>query len=148
MVETLSSEVAGQDGEAANSGSDTPIVKDSASPAVGKYMVSPFWSSLTTEVQALRDALEDEQAEEDDVTSPPISSDSSTSADYDLIVCPPCSIYVMPGALVEPDPQLSETLCNIFCNNVDCMFVYSARNLIDQRADIPRSGSSRTTLRL
>lgn len=113
---------------------DTPKSEDSetdsqdppkdTSPAVGKYMGSPFWSSLTTEVQALREALEDEQAEEDgELTTPSTSSGpGNSSAEYDLIICPPGSVYVMPGALTEPPPQVSNFLCEAFCNNVDRMF--------------------------
>lgn len=99
---------------------------DLESPAVGKYIATPFWSSLTTEVQALREALEDEQPDDDEAISPSTSSGAGAGnpVDYDLIVCPPGSVYVMPGALPEPSPQLSATLCNIFCDNVDRMFKF------------------------
>ncbi len=91
-------------------------------PVVGKYIGSSFWSSLTSEVQALKDALEEGGPEEDEPTSPATSTVPGAPADYDLILCPPGSVYVMPGALPEPSPQLSATLCQVFCTNVDRMF--------------------------
>jgi hypothetical protein len=82
-----------------------------------------FFSSLTTEVQALKEALEDEQLDDVDTPdSPSTSSGPSNSAEYDLLICPPGAIYVMPGALAEPNAQTSETLCNIFCEYVDRQF--------------------------
>ena len=122
LVESLSGEVGIQD---ATPGSDAdadaePDRKESS--AVEKYIGSTFWSSLTTEVQALRDALEDHPEDEDEPTSPSTSSGLNNSTEYDLIISPPGSIYVMPGALLEPNPQTSATLCNVFAENVDCMF--------------------------
>ncbi|KAK5166946.1 uncharacterized protein LTR77_007675 [Saxophila tyrrhenica] len=124
LVESLSGEV----GEQETPPSDAPAPPEegtSAQPArpsgaVDKYMSSNFWSSLTTEVQALREALEDEPLDDLDTSdSPSGSSGQQPSGDFDLIVCPPGSVYVMPGALVEPSPQLSATLCNVFCEYVD-----------------------------
>ena len=37
-------------------------------------------------------------------------------------MCPPGSIYIMPGALNEPNQDLSAKLCDIFVENVDRMF--------------------------
>ena len=125
LVESLSGEVGAADG---TSGSDadgdeeeTPDQKN-ISASVGKYMSSPFWSSLTTEVQALRDALEEQPDDDDEPTSPSTSSGPGNSQEYDLIICPPGTIYAMPGALIEPTSELSATLCNIFCDNVDSLF--------------------------
>ena len=124
LVESLSGEVGAQDGspgsEADSDGDEEPDQNISAS--VGKYMSSPFWSSLTTEVQALRDALEEQPEDDDDPTSPSTSSGPGGSQEYDLIICPPGMIYTMPGALVEPSPELSATLCNVFCDNVYALF--------------------------
>lgn len=124
-MENLSGEVGIADGVPEDESDGKVDSKDLESPAVGKYMGSPFWSSLTSEVQALREALEDEQGEDDEPYSPSTStSGPGNYTDYDLIVCPPGSIYVMPGGLPEPTPQLSATLCNIFCDNVDRMFKF------------------------
>lgn len=124
LVESLSGEVGAQDGspgsDADGDGDEEPDQNISAS--VGKYMSSPFWSSLTTEVQALRDALEEQPEDDDDPTSPSTSSGPGNAQEYDLIICPPGMIYTMPGALVEPSPELSATLCNVFCENVDALF--------------------------
>jgi len=99
-----------------------------ASPSVGKYIGSSFWSSLTTEVQALKDALEDDQLDDEaDPTSPETSStgasgNTQTVNDYDLIICPPGAVYVMPGALNEPSPQVQSMLYGAFIENVAPVF--------------------------
>lgn len=125
LVEHLSGEVGAGEG---TPGSDADDAGDDEQPdqnipaSVGKYMSSPFWSSLTTEVQALRDALEEQPDDEEDPTSPSTSSGPGNQQEYDLIVCPPGIIYAMPGALIEPTPELSATLCRIFCENADSLF--------------------------
>ncbi|KAI7182580.1 hypothetical protein KC363_g8700 [Hortaea werneckii] len=98
-----------------------------ASPTVGKYIGSTFWSSLTTEVQALRDALEEDPGDDEpEPTSPTTSSNGLNAAppanEYDFIICPPTSIYVMPGALEEPSPQMQAILYGTFIENVAPMF--------------------------
>lgn len=134
LVESLSGEVTTGIGA---SQADTPDHDDStgdaeptaaeparkASVTVEKYMGSQFWSSLTNEVSALRDALEEDQDDGDeDEPTPSSSSGPSNAAEYDLLLCPPGAVYVMPGALNEPNSQLSATLCSIFCENVDDLF--------------------------
>ena len=122
LVESLSGDV-GVSEETPGSDGETQTEPRDASPAVGKYIGSPFWSSLTTEVQALRDALEDEEAEDEaELTTPSSASGPGNSIEYDLIICPPGSVYVMPGALSEPSPELSAALCTTFCENVDRVF--------------------------
>ena len=124
LVESLSGEVGAQeatpDSEDEGNGDEAP--NQTVPASVGKYMSSPFWSSLTTEVQALRDALEEQPDDDDDPTSPSTSSGPGSNQEYDLIICPPGIIYAMPGALVDPSPDLSATLCNMFCDNVDALF--------------------------
>lgn len=135
LVESLSGEVGAGDGtpgsedeadedeDDAQNADSKPNQRQSSSGNVGKYMSSNFWSSLTDEVQALREALEEEPPEDFDTpTSPSSSSGLQNSGEYDLIICPPGSVYVMSGALAEPRPQLSATLCNIFCEYVDRLF--------------------------
>ena len=126
-MESLSGEVgAGDDSPGGDTDADaeTPAEPNDSTANVGKYIGSPFWSSLTTEVQALRDALEDHPDDEDEPTSPSTSSGPGNSTEYDLIMCPPGAVYVMPGALTEPTPELSATLCNLFCENVDSMYKF------------------------
>jgi hypothetical protein len=131
LVESLSGEVGLQDGLA---GGDDAIEdsgarresSDGASPAVGNYIGSPFWTSLTTEVQALRDALEEHDGDEEgDATSPTTSSSGSNQPavnDYDLLICPPGAIYVMPSALDEPRSEMQSMLYGMFIENVSPMF--------------------------
>ncbi|KAK4905845.1 hypothetical protein LTR49_024936 [Elasticomyces elasticus] len=127
LVDSLSGGVGGQDeihdgeADAAADATDVP------SPTVGKYLGSPFWSSLSTEVQAIRDALEDDDQGEDepDSTSPEITPTNGAPVnanDFDLFICPPGAIYVVPGALTEPSPHMQQVLFKIFIENVDPMF--------------------------
>lgn len=124
LVESLSGEVGIQNGTPSTESDAHADAQDVESPTVGKYIGSQFWSSLTGEVQALKEALEEDHLEDEEPVSPSTSSGLANSAEYDLIVCPPGSVYVIPGALPEPTPQLSATLCNIFCDNVDRMFKF------------------------
>ncbi|KAK4549322.1 hypothetical protein LTR36_006319 [Oleoguttula mirabilis] len=127
LVEGLSGEVGLQDGVPGASVS-TPAaeqVDSAASHTVGKYIGSTFWSSLTTEVQALRDALEEDQQEDDEPTSPTMSTNSAngqSTNDYDLLICPPNAIYVMPGALTEPSSHMQAILYSTFIRNVAPMY--------------------------
>lgn len=133
LVESLSGEVATganqtespeNDEGASEKAAEEPPTARKPSVAVEKYMGSQFWSSLTSEVQALRDALEEDPGEFDDDETTPSTSTSgpSNSAEYDLLICPPGAIYVMPGALNEPNADLSAVLCTKFLENVDNMF--------------------------
>ena len=119
-MESLSGEVEVQDDAPSRDDDTLAEAQSPSSPAVGRYIGSPFWSSLTTEVQALREALEDEHPEDDEPTSPTLNGHGNAT-EYDLLICPPGAVYVMPGALAEPSPQLSAALCNTFCSYVDRM---------------------------
>ncbi|KAK5740516.1 hypothetical protein LTR17_004553 [Elasticomyces elasticus] len=128
LVESLSGEVGIQDGvhhDEPNGQPDTTDQSELPSP-VGKYLGSPFWTSLSTEVQAIRDALEDQdEAELESTTSPettPSNGAPVNANDFDLFICPPGSIYVMPGALVEPPLHMQRILSDVFIENVDPMF--------------------------
>ena len=128
LVEHLSGEVGAGEATPDSDADGDADADEGAEPdqniaaSVGKYMSSPFWTSLTTEVQALRDALEEQPDDEDDPTSPSTSSGPGNQQEYDLIICPPGIVYAMPGALVDPSPELSATLCRMFCDNVDSLF--------------------------
>ncbi len=124
LVESLSGELANQDDSPASdvAEDEAPEQTNGASGTMGKYMSSNFWQSLTNEVQALKETLEEEPFEDADTPSSPVSSGTTNATEYDLLICPPGAIYVMPGALAEPDPPLSATLCNIFCEYVDRLF--------------------------
>lgn len=129
LVESLSGEVGLQDEEPNDETNREATPKDpgAASPAVGKYIGSPFWSSLTTEVQALRDALEEDQADRDAEEHSPITSSNGGNAnnpngDYDLIICPPGAVYVMPGALNEPSPEMAASLYGAFLERIAPLF--------------------------
>ena len=134
LVESLSGEVTSQGGVPADGVPERKGSTDDSSSAIGKYVASPFWNSLTTEVAALRDALEDEHLDDDQEAnghdlhtnssnpsnqSPP---EDANPLDYDLIVCPPGRLFVVPGALMEPSPEVSNYLTNAFIENVDPMF--------------------------
>ncbi|KJX94658.1 hypothetical protein TI39_contig4169g00017 [Zymoseptoria brevis] len=102
--------------------------------ALGKYIGADFWQSLTGEVQSLRDALEDEESDVETDGTPPglptAPNGNSTAPTHDLIVCPPNSIFVMPGALQEPSPQMARELHEIYHRNVDTVFKATHRPTI------------------
>jgi len=136
LVESLSGEVgvqaedlggeAGLPGDTPRKTSESPEAESAASPSVGKYIGSTFWGSLATEVQALKDALEEDQQEDEAEPTSPTTMTSGMNAptanDYDLLICPPNAIYVMPGALNEPSPQMQSILYGTFIQNVAPMF--------------------------
>ena len=99
-----------------NSNPDASVQRKDSS--AWKYMGSPFWISLVTEAQALRDAL-DEDLSEDQDSSP---SPSYNRVEYDWLICSPRSVHLMPCALPEPTVQLSATLFGVFCRNFNPLF--------------------------
>ncbi|TKA72512.1 hypothetical protein B0A55_07030 [Friedmanniomyces simplex] len=140
LVESLSGEV-GLQGEAHDGEPDAATdATEVPSPTVGKYLGSPFWTSLSTEVQAIRDALEEDQGEDEfESTSPettPGNGAPVNANDFDLFICPPGAIYVMPGAMTEPLPHMQQVLFTAFIENVDPMFkiyhVASLRRLFEE----------------
>ena len=96
-------------------------------PVTRKYVASPFWSSLTSEVQALRDALEEDHDGDTPEfgpieQSPPANANALSSLDYDLIVCPPGRMFVMPGAIQDPSPEVARQLYHAYLANVEPMY--------------------------
>jgi len=126
LVESLSGEVGIEDDGAPDGEREEEqpslAAASTTSPAVRKYIGNQFWSSLTTEVQALRDALEEDQHEDstDPGSTPATSSGGAdvTAHEYDLLICPPSAVYVMPGALAEPTVEVAAALYNAFIENV------------------------------
>jgi hypothetical protein len=95
-----------------------------AVPSMRRYVASPFWSSLTSEVQALREALEEEDMDGEtpesafsDPTPPP--APEHANVEYDLIVCPPGRIYTMPGAFQEPNESVANQIFDAYLENVE-----------------------------
>ncbi|EMC99730.1 hypothetical protein BAUCODRAFT_119315 [Baudoinia panamericana UAMH 10762] len=131
LVESLSGEVGLQhtpehDEDASNETHEAPEV-DTPSRSVGRYLGSSFWDSLSTEVQAIRDALEEDQdADGPDAHSNEDKSGSGaplhTGNEFDLLICPPGTTYIMPGALNEPPPPMQQYLYETFIANVDPAF--------------------------
>ena len=75
LVESLSGEVGLPEDEPAappEKPEATPEHHEASSPSVGKYIGSPFWATLSTEVQALRDALEEDPSDEEHSPTSPI----------------------------------------------------------------------------
>lgn len=130
LVETLSGEVGVQEESPSQSdheadqdhdNAQSPEVRGPSSPAVRKYIGSQFWSSLTTEVQALREVLEDDDhndsPEQDTPTTSESAPDGAAPVEYDLLLCPPGMVYVMPGAFTEPTSQVQAALYGTFVEN-------------------------------
>lgn len=127
LVETLSGDVGLQEDDTVPASSENPEDNEeqhgAPSPSVGKYIGSPFWATLTNEVQALRDALEEDPSDGEHSPTSPVSAPAiGASADHDLLICPPASVYVMPGALLDPPPAILKQLNDIFLKNVDPVF--------------------------
>lgn len=107
LVETLSGEVGLPDEKNPKQEQDrdhnndhgVSRTNDSASPSVTKYIGTPFWSTLTNEVQALRDALEDEESDEDASLCATTTTDASVPTAA-LLVCSPGLVYVS-NAIIE-----------------------------------------------
>ena len=121
LVESLSGEVAANGSTPGISSEHSPGSPDATSSAVGKYIGTEFWSSLATEVQALRDALDEDQEEESPETMAGSTSENGSDAtahDYDLLICPPGMVFTMPGALAEPSSFVTAALCGTFIDNV------------------------------
>ncbi|GIZ39326.1 hypothetical protein CKM354_000271300 [Cercospora kikuchii] len=130
LVETLSGEV-GVPGTSSNDQEDEepedakPQIDSPTPPKVSKFLGTPFWATLTNEVQALREALEGEDEEEESPESEPtplVARPTDAASSADLLICPPGSIFVMPGALPEPSVDTQSQLYNIFLANIDPVF--------------------------
>lgn len=77
--------------------------------------MEPFWASLTAEVNALAEVLEqgdllnDDELTEDipgSVSSSTLHTDSTVADDppnYEVLLCPPGTLHVMPGTLPDID---------------------------------------------
>ena len=114
---------------------DDAVLSDGSSPAdqqpalASKYVASTFWSSLITEVQAIKEAFDEEGPEDelDALSLEPSPQGSSTDATaggtmgYELILCPPGALYVMPGAMPEPDPTVAMELISLFFTYIEPM---------------------------
>ncbi|KAK4628207.1 C6 finger domain transcription factor adaR [Fulvia fulva] len=120
----------GPESLAVRQNSDSPSSPmDTALPYTNKYVAGTFWSSLTSEVKALADAFEEDGLPSDDETTSPettppsapyaLDSTNGASAGYELILCPPGVLYVMPGALQEPAPERSAELIHNFLEYVE-----------------------------
>ncbi|KAF2210913.1 hypothetical protein CERZMDRAFT_69136 [Cercospora zeae-maydis SCOH1-5] len=87
-------------------------------------------SELRSRISKLEDLVETLSGEEEDdleqspLTSPtpPVARPVDAASSADLLICPPGSIFVMPGALPEPSPDVESQLYNIFFANIDPVF--------------------------
>lgn len=148
LVESLSGDIgttSSSTGSESNAAELSPSQQPSgsgAAPSMRKYVASPFWTSLTSEVQALRDALEEDDEPEGETpesapsgSTPPAGSELSIT-EYDLIVCPPGRIYVMPGGLVEPTGKVANGIFEAYLTNVEPIFrLYHTPTLIASMRD-------------
>lgn len=142
---------------------------DPSSPYTNKYVAGTFWSSLTSEVKALADAFEEDNVQSDDDNSgtpdttpssnPPYALDGSTSvtANYELIFCPPGVLYVMPGALNDPDPKMASLLVEAYLSYVEPsqkllhvptlkLFLEEGRPYLNRPADAPCNKALRAAI--
>nr|POF04561.1 bikaverin cluster transcription factor bik5 [Quercus suber] len=126
LVGSLSSEVGAQEvkpDEYNESPTDDANPTSPSDVTEYKYIANPFWLSLASEVQALRDALNDDEADEGEDSSPAtqqsaVSGGQNENEQFDLLVCPPGSVFVLPGALQEPPSFMQSAFYAIFFENV------------------------------
>ncbi|KAI5370682.1 hypothetical protein Slin14017_G015610 [Septoria linicola] len=119
----------------------------------------PFWSTLTNEIQALREGLEDDEDEEHQSFESGPSTAAATDAvtHADLLIVPPASIYVMPEALLEPVGEMESTLYQIYFADIDAVFKVLHKpsiqpllefgdTYLDQTADSPSNTALRAAM--
>ncbi|KAF7196507.1 C6 finger domain transcription factor adaR [Pseudocercospora fuligena] len=133
LVESLSGEVGLVDKDAVAHPKTPDAATTPGSPVVENG--SPFWSTLTNEVQALRDALEEDGSDDEAASSPGAQNGSERtnehSLTHDLMICPPGAIYVIPGALPEPPPLMAGELYKLYLTNVDPVFKLLHRSTVE-----------------
>jgi hypothetical protein len=114
----------------ATSDGSSPVEKRGPSKT-SRYVAASFWSSLTSEVKALADAFDEDESHSDDGTTPdstpPSAADqvdpsNGTTPHYDLLLCPPGVVYIMPGAVPEPPPTVAVDLLSSFMIHVEPMY--------------------------
>ncbi|KAF7186214.1 C6 finger domain transcription factor adaR [Pseudocercospora fuligena] len=99
-------------------------------PDGNDYATGAFWSSLTSEVRALANALDDDNIQGDSESATPETTsakdDSNASNDpsdgaqkYELILCQPGALYVTLGALNEPDSKRASSLLDSYLMHVE-----------------------------
>lgn len=123
---TGSNESTSENGNAVELVTQTRESQSNFQAVASQCIGSPIWISLACEVQALRDALEEEHIEgaEEDATRvsqdvvPPLGRNST----HDFILCPPGTVYVVSGAETELSEPLRQVMCDLFCENVDRIF--------------------------
>lgn len=126
-------------------------------PNVGKFIGSPFWATLTNEVQALRDALEEDPSDdEQSPISPAQAPTNDAPTDHDILICPPASVYVVPGALEDPPPAMIKQLNDLFLKNADPVFkvlhrpsverLIQGQSYLGHHADAPSNRALKVTM--
>lgn len=100
------------------------------SPDGSDYATGTFWSSLTSEVRALANALDEDDLQGDTESATPETisgSDGSNASNgptngahnYELILCQPGALYVTLGALNEPDSKMASCLLDSYLTHVE-----------------------------
>jgi hypothetical protein len=85
-------------------------------------------------VHALREAFDDDEegsdaeAESSDpspTSQPqPFDPNNAAAAGYELLLCPPGSVFVMPGALNDPDDLQAEALWQVFLEHIEPVYKF------------------------
>lgn len=113
--------------------------------AANKYVGGSFWTTLASEVNELAEAFEDEENDESsDHSSPdqdsPFYHAPSTSLStqsnsgippYELILCAPGVIYIMPGALQDISVEAETELYEVFIKHSESMHKHFHRPTLE-----------------
>ncbi|KAJ8607711.1 hypothetical protein MRB53_040099 [Persea americana] len=96
--------------------------KDFKLTGTKRYLGSAFWSALTSEVNGLRDVLEEESDEE--VESPDMQSHSDSGRTpeskpvFDMVLLDPSTFDVRSDILEHPSQEMKSQLCEMYLYNV------------------------------
>ncbi len=90
---------------------------------LSRYLGSSFWSTLTEEVNGLRDVLDhssDEEIEALESYSSPETGSEIDPPKFNFMLCSPKSFMsLLPNGLQHPPKLMIHTLCSIYLHNVD-----------------------------
>lgn len=86
--------------------------------------------TLTSGIKALADVFEEDSPNsEEEITSPetipgPYALDGTSiaTAEYGLLFCPPGALYIMPGAVSEPEPAVALELLDVYLTYVEPIY--------------------------
>ncbi|KAL6716437.1 hypothetical protein ACLMJK_006004 [Lecanora helva] len=90
-----------------------------------RFIGSSFWSNLSSEVNGLREILDDStdsEPETSERSDPANTPPSIASQGFNFILTGPNSFFISPNALDRPPPHMIEAFYHLYFQNVDPIF--------------------------